>query len=83
MEKLVAVLQLLLALILAVAVISTLVNMLLIATRPETISVVNAMIGQGVLIVCLAALAKVIGSKGWQTLKGSPKDALKNTGEVE
>lgn len=83
MEKLVAVLQLLLAFVLAAAVITTLVNMVLIATRPETISVVNAMIGQGVLIVCLAALAKVIGSKGWRTLKGSPEGAKKHTGEVD
>ena len=70
MNKFTAVLKLLLACILAVAAVATLVNMILIATRPETISVVNAMIGQGVLIICLAALARILGRNAWRSLKG-------------
>jgi hypothetical protein len=46
----------------------------LISSRPETISVVNAIIGQGLLIVCLAAFARILGRKAWRTLSGETSD---------
>ena len=70
MNKFFAVLQLLLAVLIAFAAVATFVNLALISTRPETISVVNAMIGQGLLIICLAAFARVLGRKAWRVLSG-------------
>ena len=70
MTKFFAVLQLLLAVLIAVAAVATLINMVLIAPRPETISVVNALIGQGLLIICLAAFARILGRKAWRALSG-------------
>jgi hypothetical protein len=75
MTKLVAIIQLLTAVIMVVAAIATGINLLLISTRPETISVVNAMIGQGVLIVCMLAIANILFRKGLTVLKaGSQSD---------
>ncbi len=62
-------LQVLLALALAAVAGATLVNMLLIIPRPETISVVNVMIGQGVLVICLSALAWVLFRRGVRRLR--------------
>lgn len=64
MQKLKALTQILVGGLLAVAAAATLVNLLFIVTRPETISVVNAMIGQGVIIICLAALARIMLRRG-------------------
>lgn len=64
MEKLVGILQLLFAGVFAATAIGTLINMAFIATRPETISVVNAIIGQTLMIVCLSALARILFKKG-------------------
>lgn len=64
MNRFMAVLQIGLALILFVMAFATLVNMVLIAMRPETISVVNAIIGQTVMIVCLVALGRILFRKG-------------------
>ncbi len=69
MNKLVALLQLLAAIVLAIVALATLVNAILIGTRPETISVVNAFIGQGVAIVALLALATVSLRKGLKNLR--------------
>ena len=66
MNKFFSVLQLLLAVLAAALAVATLVNLVLISSRPETISVVNAIIGQGLLIVCLAAFARVLGRKAWR-----------------
>ena len=71
MDKFIAGLQVVAAVILALLAVATLVNMLFIATRPETISVVNTFIGQGVLIVCLAALARVLLRRGLRGLKAA------------
>ena len=61
MQKLFAILLLIAALLLSVAALATLHNLINIAAaRPETISVVNMMIGQGILIICLLALARVL-----------------------
>lgn len=64
MTKLFAIFQLLAAAIIALTAIATSVNLILISTRPETISVVNTMIGQGVLIICMIAIANILFRKG-------------------
>lgn len=71
MNKLIAVLQLLTALVLTIASIATLVNLFLITMRPETISVVNAIIGQGVLIICLLVISRILLRKGMAGLRDS------------
>ena len=77
MSKFFSVLQLLLAVLAAVLAVATLFNLVLISSRPETISVVNAIIGQGLLIVCLAAFARVLGRKAWRALSGETSDTLR------
>lgn len=74
MNKFLAIIQLLMALCVGLAAIATLVNMVLIATRPETISVVNAIIGQGVLIVCFLVMSRVLLKKGLAGLKQANTD---------
>ena len=74
MHKFFSVLQLLLAVLAAGLAVATLVNLVLISSRPETISVVTAIIGQGLLIVCLAAFAKILGRKAWRALSGGTSD---------
>ncbi len=69
MKKIIAVVQVVISLLLILAVLATVFNLLLIFTRPETISVVNTLIGQGVLIVCLPVIARVLFKKGLTGLK--------------
>ena len=69
MNKLVAVIQLIGSALISIAALAMLVNLIFIATRPETISVVNAMIGGGVLVVCLPVIATVLFKKGIAGLK--------------
>ena len=64
MERFFAILQIFLAGLFLLVAASTLVNMVLIAFRPETISVVNAIIGQTLLIACLLALSRIMFRKG-------------------
>ncbi len=71
MNKFYAALQLLLAAFLLVLALATLVNLLLIITRPETISVVNTLIGQGLLIICLLALSRILFRKGMAGIKAA------------
>ncbi|NKB32296.1 MAG: hypothetical protein GKR91_04290 [Pseudomonadales bacterium] len=71
MNKLIAILQVVAAVVLGILAIATLVNAILIANRPETISVVNAFIGQGVLIIALLALATICMRKGLKNLRQS------------
>lgn len=78
MDKFIAGLQVVAAAVLALLAVATLVNMLFIATRPETISVVNTFIGQGVLIICLAALSRVLlrrGLRGWRGEQGAGRES--------
>ena len=72
MKKLTAYTQLLLALSCAVIGLVTLINLVLISQRPETISVVNAIIGQGVLIIAFFALARVLFGKAMAKIKEAP-----------
>lgn len=69
MNKLVAVIQLIGSALISIAALAMFVNLIFIATRPETISVVNAMIGGGVLVVCLPVIATVLFKKGLAGLK--------------
>jgi membrane protein YdbS with pleckstrin-like domain len=69
MNKLKAILQLTLAAILVIAAAATLVNLILITMRPETISVVNAIIGQGVLIICLLVISRILFRNGKMRFK--------------
>jgi hypothetical protein len=57
---------------LGIFALATAVNLVLISMRPETISVVNAIIGQGILIICMLALASISLRKG---LKGLRSDS--------
>ena len=65
MSRFLAVLQLGLGIILLIVAATTLINMLFIAPRPETISVVNAIVGQLVVIVCFLALGRLLIRRGW------------------
>ncbi len=69
MEKLIGIAQLLFAGVFAAMAVGTLVNMAFIATRPETISVVNAIVGQTLMVVCLLALARILFRKGTQRVR--------------
>lgn len=72
MDKFVSILQLLGSVLLAITTAVTIHNLWNIASnRPDSISVVNTIIGQGVLIVCLAALATVLFRKGWKGFKAA------------
>lgn len=75
MNKIIAPLQLIASLLLALIALATGVNLIFIVTRPETISVVNVMIGQGVLIVCLSAISRVLFKKGLAGLKQAKSGA--------
>lgn len=68
MKKFLAVLLLIAALILVLLAGSTAINLVFISMRPETISVLNVIIGQGVLIILLLALAKFCSNKGFRSL---------------
>ena len=73
MNKIIAIIQLAGSAGVSLAAIATLVNLIFISTRPETISVVNTLVGQGVLIVCLLVLARILFRKGLAGLKqGKP-----------
>ncbi|MAW38585.1 MAG: hypothetical protein ACJZ8M_01450 [Pseudohongiellaceae bacterium] len=68
MKKILGFIQLFLALLLIILALATGFNLILISMRPETISVVNVIIGQGVLIVLLLAFANLCLKKGRKTL---------------
>jgi len=77
MPKFYAIVQIVVAVLLGAAAIATGVNMVLIAMRPETISVVNVFVGQIVLIACFFALARILLTKGVNNFKALTKS--KNT----
>ena len=64
MKKFQALLQLFGAIVLFAIALATLLNILFISTRPETISVVNAAIGLGVLCICSLAMGRIQWRKG-------------------
>ncbi len=78
MQKFLSILKILLAGLLLIAALATVINLILLSTRPETISVVNALIGQGVIIIALLALSRIMFKKGRAGLaaaENSRKDA--------
>lgn len=75
MNKFVAIIQLLASALVALMAGATLVNLIFISMRPETISVVNTLVGQGVLIICLLVLSRVLFRKGMAGLRQSGSSA--------
>lgn len=71
MTKFVAIIQLLASALVALMAGATLINLIFISMRPETISVVNTLVGQGVLIICLLVLSRVLFRKGMAGLRQS------------
>ena len=69
MKKILGFTQLLLALLLVITAAATGINLVLISMRPETISVVNVIIGQGILIILLLAFANLCLKKGRKSLE--------------
>lgn len=69
MHKLKSMLQVLLAVLCLLLVIATAINLGNILLRPESVSVVNALVGQSVLIICFLALARVLWRRGLTGLK--------------
>lgn len=80
MNKLLAVIQLIASALVSVMALATLINLIFISMRPETISVVNTLVGQGVLIICLMVLARVLFKKG---LAGLKRDKLAATTDTK
>ena len=68
MKKIVGFIQLLTALLLFISAVATGINLVLISMRPETISVVNVIVGQGILIILLLAFANLCLKKGRKSL---------------
>ncbi len=75
MNRLLAFLQLFGSALSFVIAATTLINLIFISQRPETISVVNTLIGQGVLIIGFLAIAKILFSKGLTRLKAARGNA--------
>jgi len=69
MNKLAAVIQLITSALVSLIAMATIINLIFISTRPETISVVNTLVGQGVLIILLLVMATVLFKKGLAGLK--------------
>ena len=70
MKKLIALLQILGALVLTVLAALVIVDMALNASMPDTISVVNLLVGRIVLIACLLAIARYLIRRGLAGLRG-------------
>ena len=68
MKKIIGFIQLLTALLLFISAVATGINLVLISMRPETISVVNVIVGQGILIIILLAFANLCLRKGRKSL---------------
>ena len=69
MNKLAAVIQLITSALVSLIAMATIINLIFISTRPETISVVNTLVGQGVLIILLLVMATVLFKRGLAGLK--------------
>ncbi len=69
MHRLVGILQLFVSGLLGCMALATVINMVLIAMRPETISVVNAFLGQGVIIIFLAVWSRIFFVKGMERVR--------------
>lgn len=76
MEKLKGGLQLLLAAICLLIVAAVVHNLSQILMRPESVSVVNALVGQSVMIICLLAAARILSRKGLSKLRSAEKTGV-------
>ena len=76
MSKFLAVLQLLLAISLAVIALATIYNMALIAQRPDSISVVNVLVAGVILVPMLAAGARILLRRGLANLRPGSVSAV-------
>jgi len=71
MKKFKALLQLLGAILLHLVALACVLNIVFISTRPETISVVNAMIGLGLIAIFALAMGRIQWRKGLQALRAA------------
>ena len=69
MTRLLALLQIFGALALAAVAAITIGNMVLMASMPDTISVVNLIIGVVVIVPCLLAIARILLRRALATLR--------------
>ncbi len=69
MNRLLALLQILGALALAAIAAVTIGNMVMMASMPDTISVVNLLIGVVVIVPCLLAIARILLRRGLAELR--------------
>lgn len=69
MKRILALVQLTVAAVLFLFAVLSLVNIVMLATREETISVVNAFIGLGVLVIGLTAMSHILFKKGMTNLR--------------
>lgn len=69
MDRMIGIFQLLLSGVLGTMALATIVNMVLIAMRPETISVMNAFMGQVVVVIFLAVWSRVFFVKGQERVR--------------
>jgi type IV secretory pathway VirB3-like protein len=79
MEKFIPIVQIIGAVVLGIIAIAAVANLIFIIPREETISVVNAMIGLGVVIIALLAMARILLRRGLNTLRAT-KQADSDTG---
>jgi len=75
MSRVVGILQLLLSGVLGVTAAAALFNMIMISMRPETVSVANASMGLGVVIIFLAVWSRVFFVKGRDRIAAAEAEA--------
>lgn len=78
MSRVVGIFQLFLSGVLGVTALATIFNLVMIAMRPETISVANAALGQGVVIIFLVVWSRVFFVKGRERVKTAENEAAKS-----
>ncbi len=82
MSKIKPVLKLLFGVVLAICAAASLINLLLIVPRVETISVINAVVGLGVLFFFLAPLAHVLIRNSLRELRGTQANGDSQSGST-
>lgn len=70
MQRVIAIMQFVLSGLCALLAFATVVNFGFIVTRPDSISVANVFVGQGLLITILAALSTVLFRRARRNLGG-------------
>lgn len=67
--RVVGIFQILLSGVLGVSALATVINMVFIFMRPDTVSVVNAMMGQSVMIIFLVLWSRIFFVKGSERVR--------------